>query len=199
MNLGSYSKTHNFARQGNRVEVTKWFSSRHNMDLVFDRETWTAVVKCSEPFCTIDDYNWDWSLQHVSEKCLDYPLKTVAAAVARVFHVGECGVHYKGKNCFDLAVTHKVQGILNVSRPFLFPASIQEQKSMKRNARIPKVNGGWSDKRDHILCLSHLENSMKPPQETSNSIESSSHNALVMDVNSVDGKDEIKSAKKQET
>jgi hypothetical protein len=52
---------------------------------------------------------------------------------------------------------------LNSSKPFLFPPSIQEQRSLKRNAKMPKVNGGWSDKRDHILCLSHSDISMKPP------------------------------------
>lgn len=167
MTLGSYAKTHNFARMGNKVEVAKWFSSRHNMGLVFDRLSWTEFVKCSESFCTYDDYNWDWSLQHVSVKCLDRQLKTVAVAVARVFHVGVCGVHHKGKDCFDLAVTRKVQGVLNASKPFLFPPSIQETRSLRRNTKMPKVNGGWSDKRDHILCLSHIENSMKAPGEAS--------------------------------
>lgn len=163
MTLGSYSKTHNFARLGNKVEVIKWFSSRHNMGLVFDRPSWSRFIKCSESFCIYDDYNWDWSLQHVSQKCLEKPLKTIAVSVARVFHVGECGVHHKGKDCFDLAVTRKVEGVLNASKVFLFPSSIQETKSLKRNTKMPKVNGGWSDKRDHILCLSHLDSDMKPP------------------------------------
>lgn len=163
MTLGSYAKTHNFARMGNKVEIMKWFSSRHNMGLVFDRSSWTSLTRCSELFCSYDDYNWDWSIQHVSAKCLDKQLKTVAVSVARVFHVGECGVHHKGKDCFDLGVSRKVQGLLNASKPFLFPSSIQEQRSLKRNTKMPKVNGGWSDKRDHILCLSHLQHSMKPP------------------------------------
>jgi len=38
---------------------------------------------------TFDDYNWDWSLHHVSQKCLGQKLKVLLVKAPRVFHVGE--------------------------------------------------------------------------------------------------------------
>jgi alpha-1,6-mannosyl-glycoprotein beta-1,2-N-acetylglucosaminyltransferase len=38
-----------------------------------------------------DDYNWDWSLQHVSQQCLKLKLHAMVVKGPRVFHIGECG------------------------------------------------------------------------------------------------------------
>lgn len=133
------------------------------MGLVFHREEWNRLTGCAESFCTYDDYNWDWSLQHVLslKRCFSsLPAKTIIAVAPRVFHVGECGVHHKGRDCFDLSVTKKVQTLLEESRDSLFPESVMEIRTIKRNSKMPKVNGGWSDKRDHQLCLRHVNNSL---------------------------------------
>jgi len=68
--------------------------------MAFNRTVWKEFLLCSEMFCNIDDYNWDWSLYHVSQLCLPTKLKNVknkkkfilAALVLkapRVFHIGE--------------------------------------------------------------------------------------------------------------
>ena len=36
-----------------------------------------------------DDYNWDWSLQHISHHCLKEKLQVVMSKGPRVFHIGE--------------------------------------------------------------------------------------------------------------
>lgn len=144
------------------MEVKKWFSSRHNMGLVFDRSSWSTLSNCAETFCTYDDYNWDWSLQHVSLSCLKEPIKVVLASAARVFHLGQCGVHHKGKDCFRTdTLANKVQSLITKSKDYLFPHSVSLITTPNRNTKMPKENGGWSDKRDHILCLSHMDQSMR--------------------------------------
>lgn len=133
------------------------------MGMVFDRESWSSLTSCAEVFCTYDDYNWDWSLQHVSQSCMSQPIRAVVASTARVFHMGECGVHHKTCSSSNSKVQERVMQVLNKSAEYLFPTSVSLIKTTNRNTRMPKVNGGWSDKRDHILCLSHLDQSMKPP------------------------------------
>jgi alpha-1,6-mannosyl-glycoprotein beta-1,2-N-acetylglucosaminyltransferase len=71
------------------VEVTQWISSKHNMGMAFTRAVWDRIAGCSAKFCQVlllslslaltliqyDDYNWDWSLQHVSLNCLQDKLQ----------------------------------------------------------------------------------------------------------------------------
>jgi alpha-1,6-mannosyl-glycoprotein beta-1,2-N-acetylglucosaminyltransferase len=74
----------------------------------------------------------------------------------RVFHIGECGVHHKKNNCESNQVISKVQKILSVARKSnqLFPKSIQlTVASVIKKTKLRKGNGGWGDKRDHLLCL----------------------------------------------
>ena len=40
-------------------------------------------------FCTFDDYNWDWSLQHISMTCIPQRLKVMVMKSPRIFHIGE--------------------------------------------------------------------------------------------------------------
>ena len=72
-----------------QAEVTPWISSKHNMGMAFNRSTWQDIRHCAEFFCTYDDYNWDWSLQHISQVCLDHKLYAMVMKGPRVFHIGE--------------------------------------------------------------------------------------------------------------
>ncbi|KAJ9589211.1 hypothetical protein L9F63_028005, partial [Diploptera punctata] len=92
-----------------KAEVTPWISSKHNMGMAFNRSTWQDIQHCSEFFCNYDDYNWDWSLQHISQGCLKHKLYAMVMKGPRVFHIGECGVHHKKANCESTAVISKVQ------------------------------------------------------------------------------------------
>lgn len=76
-----------------QVEVTPWISSKHNMGFAFNRSTWRSIVRCSDHFCSYDDYNWDWSLQHVSQQCLRNKLHAMVVKGPRVFHIGEWYEH----------------------------------------------------------------------------------------------------------
>uniref|UniRef100_A0A182U9W1 Alpha-1,6-mannosyl-glycoprotein 2-beta-N-acetylglucosaminyltransferase n=1 Tax=Anopheles melas TaxID=34690 RepID=A0A182U9W1_9DIPT len=138
------------------VEVTPWISSKHNMGMAFNRTTWYEIVRCARHFCEYDDYNWDWSLQHVSQQCLKQKLHVMVVKGPRVFHIGECGVHHKKSNCESNQVISKVQQVLKVARGAqqLFPRSISlTQTSVIKKTKLRKGNGGWGDQRDHQLCF----------------------------------------------
>ncbi|XP_023036388.1 alpha-1,6-mannosyl-glycoprotein 2-beta-N-acetylglucosaminyltransferase isoform X4 [Drosophila willistoni] len=177
LSLGTYLKTFNYYtyhsklharvkvkkidREGilndySKVEVMPWISSKHNMGFAFNRTTWMGIRKCARHFCTYDDYNWDWSLQHVSQQCLKRKLHAMIVKGPRVFHIGECGVHHKNKNCESNQVISKVQHVLRIARNShqLFPRSLTlTVPSLVKKSKLRKGNGGWGDLRDHELCL----------------------------------------------
>ncbi|XP_022217431.1 alpha-1,6-mannosyl-glycoprotein 2-beta-N-acetylglucosaminyltransferase isoform X4 [Drosophila obscura] len=156
LSLGTYLKTFNYYTYHSKVEVMPWVSSKHNMGFAFNRTTWTNIRKCARHFCTYDDYNWDWSLQHVSQQCLQRKLHAMIVKGPRVFHIGECGVHHKNKNCESNQVISKVQHVLRIARNShqLFPRSLTlTVPSLSKKTKLRKGNGGWGDLRDHELCL----------------------------------------------
>ncbi|XP_050069486.1 alpha-1,6-mannosyl-glycoprotein 2-beta-N-acetylglucosaminyltransferase isoform X2 [Anopheles maculipalpis] len=156
LSLGTYLKTFNYYTYNKKVEVTPWISSKHNMGMAFNRTTWYDIVRCARHFCEYDDYNWDWSLQHVSQQCLKQKLHVMVVKGPRVFHIGECGVHHKKSNCESNQVISKVQQVLKVARGSqqLFPRSISlTQTSVIKKTKLRKGNGGWGDQRDHQLCF----------------------------------------------
>ena len=73
----------------------------------------------------------------------------------RVFHIGECGVHHKGKLC-DVLI-NKVKKVISDSVNQLFPSKLIMQKGNGKKLIRAKVNGGWGDRRDHQLCLKQVK------------------------------------------
>ena len=71
------------------------------------RTLWDQMKACGELFCGYDDYNWDWTLLHLSaKKCFrsnsrpgSAALQTLLLQEPRVFHFGKCGVHATSGNC----------------------------------------------------------------------------------------------------
>jgi alpha-1,6-mannosyl-glycoprotein beta-1,2-N-acetylglucosaminyltransferase len=53
-----------------QLELTKWVSAKHNMGMAFNRNLWRKIHGCRDLFCNFDDYNWDWSLEHISNNCI---------------------------------------------------------------------------------------------------------------------------------
>jgi len=141
-----------FSKQ-QKVEVNEWISSKHNMGMAFTREVWSRIVSCSHQFCEYDDYNWDWSLQHISHSCLKEKLQVMMVRGPRVFHIGECGVHHKKSDCDSSAALDKVTAIIRSALPYFFPQRLTLVKTLvRKKVKLKKGNGGWGDKRDHQLC-----------------------------------------------
>lgn len=152
--LGTYVKSFNYHITGNHVEIAKWESSKHNMGMVLYRSLWSAIKNnCSNMFCRFDDYNWDWSLYRLSMICLSAPIHVMVVKSTRVFHIGECGVHHRSKNCSSQKMAQQARNVIGSARSYLFPKSLQVKRGVQRNLKPPKGNGGWGDVRDHQLCM----------------------------------------------
>lgn len=154
------------------------------MGFAFNRSTWIDVIKCSKKFCTHDDYNFDWSLQFLSDQCLPSKLHALIARQSRVFHIGAwfvlsttfeirneyqmflvffSGLHRQHENCNSDEVISKVQNVLKVAKEShqIFPKSLKLKFEWTRNPTPLNPNGGWSDIRDHNLCLTYTTSNEK--------------------------------------
>lgn len=152
--LGFYLKQYNnYEADIAKLGVHPWFSSKHNMGMAINRNTWRLIKNCSKLFCTYDDYNWDWSLMHLSAKCLPSKLRVITAKAPRVIHVGDCGVHTH--RCAVHNAAEKARDLfLRVSKS-LFPKFLNVSENSRRMLKPSKENGGWGDVRDHELCLNN--------------------------------------------
>ncbi|XP_030555986.1 alpha-1,6-mannosyl-glycoprotein 2-beta-N-acetylglucosaminyltransferase-like isoform X2 [Drosophila novamexicana] len=136
------------------------FDASHNMGLAFNRTTWSLIKNCAQAFCSHDDYNYDWSLLHVSEKCLERKFTVLSIAGPRVFHIGSCGLHQKSKDCESSQLISKIKQVLHLAFHFgqLYPPRLKITESIlevkKKKPNNFQTNGGWRDPRDHQLCLS---------------------------------------------
>lgn len=163
--LGAYLKSYNaYAETTSQLAIQPWFSSRHNMGMSLNRDTWNRIRDCAKNFCYFDDYNWDWSLMHVNLKCMKPPpFKVLFAKAPRVFHIGDCGIHHSGKQCTADSSATMVQEILNKASDQLFPKDLKVTERTQKTLKAPKENGGWGDSRDHELCMQNVlqQNSTK--------------------------------------
>uniref|UniRef100_A0A3Q2Y3X9 Alpha-1,6-mannosyl-glycoprotein 2-beta-N-acetylglucosaminyltransferase n=1 Tax=Hippocampus comes TaxID=109280 RepID=A0A3Q2Y3X9_HIPCM len=159
LSLGSYSHIA-YSSKANKVEVKAWKSTEHNMGMALSRDTYQKLLGCTDTFCTYDDYNWDWSLQHLTVSCLPSYWKVMASEAPRVFHAGDCGMHHKKTACMPASQKSKIENILQGSGNQLFPKNLLITKRLPSNGAggvAPHVkNGGWGDIRDHELCKSYV-------------------------------------------
>ncbi|CAH2987853.1 unnamed protein product [Chilo suppressalis] len=139
-----------------KVEITPWHSSMHNMGFAFNRTVWNYIMELEDQFCAYDDYNWDYSLLHLSQNRPGREkFKVILCKGPRVFHIGECGIHHKKSNCNASTVISKVQQLLKNAKPYMYPSkvtAIVTTGGAKHNKKLTKGNGGWGDIRDQDLC-----------------------------------------------
>ncbi|XP_012945137.1 alpha-1,6-mannosyl-glycoprotein 2-beta-N-acetylglucosaminyltransferase [Aplysia californica] len=154
--LGNYDKNQNYAINGAKVERAYWISSKHNMGMTFNRSVWQDIKTCANEFCSFDDYNWDWTLQHLSMKCIPNKVRLLVMKASRIFHVGECGMHKKSKNCDPKAKVRQVETKLAENHKHLYPNMVSVAGDSRLKLRDPKPNGGWGDLRDHNLCRKYF-------------------------------------------
>ncbi|XP_041983644.1 alpha-1,6-mannosyl-glycoprotein 2-beta-N-acetylglucosaminyltransferase isoform X5 [Aricia agestis] len=168
--LGTYLKTYQYHSNSDKVEITPWHSSMHNMGMVFNRTVWNSIMELQEQFCAYDDYNWDYSLLHLSQnRPKREKFKVILCKGPRVFHIGECGVHHKKSNCNASTVISKVQKLLKNAKPYMFPARVTATITAggaKHNKKLTKGNGGWGDIRDQELCTNMTKIGRQPRRYT---------------------------------
>jgi alpha-1,6-mannosyl-glycoprotein beta-1,2-N-acetylglucosaminyltransferase len=143
--LGFYLKQFgSYGANVNKLSVYPWFSSKHNMGMAINRDTWLMIKNCSqvgkyidydvhvelctrfELFCTYDDYNWDWSLMNVNMQCLTASnrLYVIYPMAPRVFHIDDCGVNYHKCDSNSSSSVGKLKEMLTHVSDRLFPSSM---------------------------------------------------------------------------
>ncbi|CAB3397926.1 unnamed protein product [Caenorhabditis bovis] len=151
ISLGYYLKSMNgYGDDINKLAVQPWYSSRHNMGMAIQRQTWNVIRDCSTSFCNWDDYNWDWSLMQVSAKCVSQRFRVIFAKSPRVLHIGDCGVHTH-RCAAHKALDAAMETILK-HKNALFPSSLVVSVVSRKSLKPSKENGGWGDARDRELC-----------------------------------------------
>ncbi|XP_059050379.1 alpha-1,6-mannosyl-glycoprotein 2-beta-N-acetylglucosaminyltransferase [Achroia grisella] len=139
-----------------KVEITPWHSSMHNMGFAFNKTVWNDIMALQKQFCAYDDYNWDYSLLHLSQNRPNRDkFKVILCKGPRVFHIGECGFHHKKSNCNASTVISKVQKLLQNAKSYMYPTRVTATITAggaKHNKKLVKGNGGWGDLRDQELC-----------------------------------------------
>ncbi|KAM6130796.1 LOW QUALITY PROTEIN: alpha-1,6-mannosyl-glycoprotein 2-beta-N-acetylglucosaminyltransferase [Pterocles gutturalis] len=152
VSLGTYSPVRGgFAGRADKVEMKTWKSTEHNMGMAFGRDTYQKLIECTDAFCTYDDYNWDWTLQHLTVSCLPKFWKVLVPEIPRIFHTGDCGMHHK-KSCRPSTQSAKINSLLNSNQQYLFPETMSVSKRYSMAPSPHVKNGGWGDIRDHELC-----------------------------------------------
>ena len=61
LSLGSYGAGSHKKPISSQIDLVHWFSSSHNMAMAFNRTVWREIQKCSQMFCSYDDYNVNFS------------------------------------------------------------------------------------------------------------------------------------------
>ena len=87
------------------INAMPWFSGMHNMAMAVSKKWVDLVLGMSEDFCIYDDYNWDWTLFHLSTEVVKpergSPWQVLVPEMPRSQHLGGggCGVHHmKGQD-----------------------------------------------------------------------------------------------------
>lgn len=140
----------------NKYAKAIWHTSHHNTGLMIGKSQWNMIKDCLNAFCTYDDYNWDWTLQYLSQHCFKLPLVSIYPSSSRVIHIGQCGTHYKGKNCDPRSTVNSLNQAFSAKEKDFFPNMLRFEKVDTAIRAIKKSNGGWSDPRDHQLCKSFV-------------------------------------------
>lgn len=154
--LGNHNGFNDFSRQSHRVMTTGWMSTKHNIGMGVSREMYYKLMGCNDAYCTYDDYNWDWTLQHLSGTCVSKAIKVLAALGSRVMHTGDCGLH-QNENCRPEWAMQKVEESLKQSKDNLFPESLTLTSAEVAEHKAHMKNGGWGDVRDHSLCKNYAK------------------------------------------
>ncbi|XP_020779663.1 alpha-1,6-mannosyl-glycoprotein 2-beta-N-acetylglucosaminyltransferase [Boleophthalmus pectinirostris] len=154
--LGNHNGFNEFTQQSNKVMTTGWMSTKHNIGMGISREMYYKLMGCNDAYCSYDDYNWDWTLQHLSGTCVSKPIKVLVAQGSRVMHTGDCGLHQKD-NCRPEWAMQRVEESLKLAKDGLYPASLTLTTAEVPEHKAHMKNGGWGDVRDHSLCKNYAK------------------------------------------
>lgn len=80
-------------------------------------------------------------------------LQSLSLSTPRVFHIGQCGTHaFKNDECSAKSIVKNLKESFHNSLDNFYPSELNILYESTSNFILRK-NGGWNDKRDHMLCL----------------------------------------------
>lgn len=151
----------------NQVHLTDWTSTQHNMGMVVDHSWVDKVISMSDDFCLYDDYNWDWTLMHLSAEIIKPATtrawKVALPAMARSQHMGitGCGTHFQKGGCNFESIREMFEkdqrALMDAGQ--LYPAQMTAAALKARSVNVIQ-NGGWGDLRDIFMCRSISRNAL---------------------------------------
>lgn len=128
--------------------------------IAFNKSVWQKIAAVSSYYCMYDDVSWSYSLLNLLSRFREGHADMVAPQAPRVLSTS---MFPSGR----LAV-QKIYGWMKEAR--MFPANVKAVALYSSSGRVgnnaklpPQGNGGWSDMRDHLLCLDPLMSTTTGP------------------------------------
>ncbi|KAJ8730462.1 hypothetical protein PYW07_017500 [Mythimna separata] len=148
------------------LSVTAW-QPPYDKGLAFNKTVWEKIVAVSSHYCMYDDVSWSYSLLNAFGQFRGGHADVVAAVAPRVLATR---LFRSGRAALD-----QISAWLADSK--MFPTRVKAVMLYDSSGRVDKLlkpppwgNGGWSDLRDHLLCLDPL---MTTTADNSNNITTS--------------------------
>eukprot|EP00026_Physarum_polycephalum_P007186 Phypoly_transcript_07243.p1 GENE.Phypoly_transcript_07243~~Phypoly_transcript_07243.p1 ORF type:complete len:494 (+),score=99.40 Phypoly_transcript_07243:183-1664(+) len=130
-----------------------------NVGMIFSRERWIQLRGAGKEFCTFDDYNWDWTMGHLTAIKAIAPL-SLTCAFPRAEHMGKCGTHESSGVC-EITAEDK-QHFNEVNEKLKVDGGNWEHYNFNPNPIDgPKQRfngwGGWAHPWDHEHCMNQIK------------------------------------------
>ena len=165
ISLGNYQKNlilHELTEKTKEApfyfENSLFSSAENNMGMMMTAEFIKQhIMSNGDDFCLYDDYNWDYSLMHLSSEIETKPWRVLSPTLSRLQHMGirTCGTHVtKHGECDVESILKSFEFEISKLKDNLFPETFVpniKQKTMLK--KLPYRSGGWGDQRDILLCL----------------------------------------------
>ncbi|GAB6028009.1 Alpha-1,6-mannosyl-glycoprotein 2-beta-N-acetylglucosaminyltransferase [Chamberlinius hualienensis] len=150
--MGNDPENIQYEKYSKRADIYTRLSTEAKRGATLTKETWKILKDCAKEYCNYNDYNWDFTMKYMGKNCLAGKLKTLAISATRIFHLKECGFHYKNRDCNVEGRTSEISQLIETNRPHLFPNELHFFNNYDEEFAAGP-NGGFADKRDHSLCL----------------------------------------------
>ncbi|XP_061385194.1 alpha-1,6-mannosyl-glycoprotein 2-beta-N-acetylglucosaminyltransferase-like [Danaus plexippus] len=156
ISLGNGKSKSSSYRLINSSILLKPWDTKETLGIAFNKDTWKTVKNLSEHFCRYNDNRWSKSLIHLSTKTSLGKFYALSIEGSRVFRLNKCKDH---KTCNETKNNEILLNFVRKIRNKLFPFKMHIVKSNSVE-EVGEGNGGWTDVRDHELCLfiSNLRN-----------------------------------------
>ncbi|KAF9410375.1 hypothetical protein HW555_010501 [Spodoptera exigua] len=152
LHLLSFGRPHAKGLDFDLLSVSSWHPP-FDKGLAFNKSLWQKIAAASVYYCLYDDLSWGYSLLNVFRKFKERPVDMVATLMPRVLSTS---VFPSGRAAMQ-------QIALWLVGTSMFPVNVKAVILYSSNGRVnaevkhpPRGNGGWSDLRDHLLCLDPL-------------------------------------------